>query len=260
MADQGNHLRQLNAELEELRHSLVKLRRQITSPSGTTPRTDALDAVHRHANALRTQARLLQNDVDDLRASLELAEREAWDQKVRRADATAKLKGRELLLEQIQRSAAWRVVKPIWKLFNSSRRRSSDNTFSSNLAFALDLPRRWKTNREILLIKGWCFSRSGKQLAGVRAKIGRKAQLARYGLLRPDVAGSFGEYPEARHCGFTIEVKVPLLSSTVQLEAIEHGSDWQPFFRHELQRELGNGTDEGDDPNAGGETKVDRNP
>lgn len=236
MPDQDNHLRKLDTALDELRNSLVKLRTQLTLTSTPSTRADALDAVHRHINALKTFPRLLRADAAELRARLEQAEREAWDQKVRRADATAKLKGRERLLDQIQRSTAWKVVKPIWKAFRRSVKETADPGFISDLAFALDLPKQWKTSRDILFIKGWCFARNGRPIAGIRAKVGKKAKLARYGFERADVAGSFREYPEACRCGFTVEIPVPPGTSTVRLEAIEQGSEWQPFMEQELER------------------------
>ncbi|MEN3371125.1 MAG: hypothetical protein V7609_3268 [Verrucomicrobiota bacterium] len=212
-------------------------------PPNAPARTEPLEAAHKQLNSLKTLAVLLQGDVAEIQSRLQRAEREAWDQKARRADVTAKLKGRDQLLEQIQQSAAWKIVKPIWKLFNRSRK-GEPKIVADDLAFSLDLPKRWKTSREILLIKGWCFSRSGKPIAGVRAKVGRKARLARYGLERPDVAGSFREYPEARYSGFTIELKVPPGISNVRLELIEQGSDWQPFLEQKLEREAGEGHEE----------------
>jgi GT2 family glycosyltransferase/ribosomal protein L29 len=241
--DQNDHLRQLSAELDELRRSLIKLRAQATSSSA-----DTLDEVRQHVNALKTFGRLLQTDLAEVRAQLERAERDAWDQKVRRADATAKLKARERLLEQIQHSAAWKIVKPIWKLVHRSRQTVEDTALGSDVAFAVELPKRWTTNRDVILIKGWCFSRSGKQIAGIRAKIGNKARLTRYGLERRDVAESFRGYAAARQSGFTVEVKVPPGTTTVQLEFIEQGSDWKPFFREELRRETNGDAPEPDEP------------
>lgn len=243
MPDQNDHLRQLSAELDELRRSLIKLRAQATSSSA-----DTLEEVRQHINALKTFGRLLQTDLAEVRAQLERAERDAWDQKVRRADATAKLKARDRLLEQIQHSVAWKIVKPIWKLVHRSRRPVEDTAFGSDLAFAVELPKRWTTNRDVILIKGWCFLRSGKQIAGIRARIGKKARLARYGLERRDVADSFRGYAAARQSGFTVEVKVPPGTTTLQLEAIEQGSDWRSFFREELRRETNGDAPEPDEP------------
>jgi GT2 family glycosyltransferase len=244
--DQDDHLRRLNAELDEMRRDLIRLRAQLSLP--LTPRTrDALEALQKHINAIKTFARLLQGDAGVNRTRWEEAEREAWYQKVRRADATAKLRGRERLLEQIQHSVAWKIVKPIWKLFNRSIKATTDSIVDPDFAFALDLPRRWKTNREILLIKGWCFSRSGRQIAGIRVKLNHKAKLARYGLERSDVVSSFRDYPAAQQSGFSIELKIPTGISTIQLEAIEHGADWQPFFRQQLERESNGESDESDD-------------
>lgn len=244
MPDQDDHLRELDAELDELRRSLIELRKQPLRPN-TADRSSALEAANRRLNSAKTLARLLRSDAGDVRSRLERAEREAWDQRVRRADATARLKGREQLLEQIQRSAAWKIVKPIWKLFNRSRKRDAElKDVEKDLAFSLDLPKRWKTSRDVILIKGWCFSRSGRQIAGIRAKIGSKARLARYGLQRLDVSGSFPEYSEAGYCGFTVEVKVPPGVSSVRLEMIEQGSDWQPFLEQKLEREAREGFEE----------------
>ncbi|HEX8076823.1 MAG TPA: glycosyltransferase, partial [Chthoniobacterales bacterium] len=101
----------------------------------------------------------------------------------------------------------------------------------------LDLPHRWTTDREILLIKGWCFSKSGRQIAGVRVKIGPKTRFARYGLERDDIAASFPDCPAAKRSGFTVELRVPKGKSTVRLEAIEQGNDWQPFLEQTVERE-----------------------
>jgi GT2 family glycosyltransferase len=261
VADQDDHFRELNTELGHLRRSLIDLRKRWAMPANAPARTEALEAAHKQLSSLKTLVCLLQSDVAEIQSRLQRVEREAWDHKARRADVTAKLKGREQLLEQIQGSAAWKVVKPIWKLFNRSRK-DELKSVADDLAFALDLPKRWKTNREILLIKGWCFSRNGKEIAGIRAKIGRKARLARYGLERPDVAGSFREYPAARRSGFTIELKVPPGISTVRLEMIEHGSNWQPFLEQKLEREATEGHEEMQSANGAQEpeTPVERIP
>ncbi len=221
--------------MDELRRSLVELRREM----GLTPAKSsaALESAHRRMNELKTVTRLLRTEAADYRAELERAQRDAWDQRARRADTTAKLKEREQLLDQIQRSIAWKIVKPIWKLWNRSRNKAACAAPNSDIAFALDLPKQWKTSREVLLIKGWCFSRSGRELAGVRAKMGRKSRLARYGLARPDLADSIPEYPAAARSGFTVEVRVPPGASTIRLEAIEQGSQWQAFFEQQLNRE-----------------------
>ena len=221
MPDGSDHLRDLHAELDRLRGSLVELRTFLPSTHGSaSPRPAiALESAHRQLNSIKALVRLLQTDLAATQTRLDRAEQEAWDHKVKRADATARLKNRENLLEQIQRSAAWRAVKPLWKLFHRSRKSRLDaKEIASDQAhspIALDLPKEWKTNREILLIKGWCFSRSGKAIAGVRAKIGRKGRLGRYGLERPDVVRANRDWPAARRSGFTIEVAVPRGISTV---------------------------------------------
>ena len=239
MPDGDDHFQDLNAKLDQLRASLIELR-QLLSALSTRELSlpAALESANRQLHSIKTLVRLLQTETAALQARLDRALRETWEQKAKRADATARLTSRERLLEQIQHSAAWKAVKPLWKLFNRSRK-SERPTPDGDLTFALDLPAQWKTSREILLIKGWCFSRSGKQIVGVRAKVGSKGRLARYGLERPEMASSPREFPLARHSGFTVEIRVPPGMSIVRLEAIEQGSDWQPFFEHQLSEKKG---------------------
>ncbi|HWM23262.1 MAG TPA: glycosyltransferase [Chthoniobacterales bacterium] len=244
MPDGDDHFRDLNAELDRLRASLIELRQLLAAHSAREPTLPAaLESANKQLHSIKTLVRLLQTESTALEARLERAVRETWNQKARRAEATARLKSRESLLEEMQRSAAWKAVKPLWKLFHRSRK-SESPIAEGDLEFGLDLPAQWKTSREILLIKGFCYSRSGKQIAGVRAKIGSKGRLARYGLERPELALSLRDSPLARHSGFTIEIRVPPGTSTVRLEAIEQGADWQPFFEHQLEREKGPGSDE----------------
>ena len=229
----------MQAKLDQLRASLIELRQLLSAHSAGEPSLPAaLESANKDLHAIKTLVRLLQTETTTLQTRLERAVRETWELKAKRAETSARLKNSERLLEQIQRSAAWKAVKPLWKLFNRSPK-SERETTDGDLTFALDLPAQWETSREILLIKGWCFSRRGRQIAGVRAKIGKKGRLARYGLERPDLTRSFREFPLSRYSGFTIEIRVPRGTSTVRLEAIEQGSDWQPFFEHRLERENG---------------------
>jgi GT2 family glycosyltransferase len=242
--DEDDHFENLHAKLKQLQDSLIELRQHLSAPGAREPSLPAaLESANRQLHSIKTRVRLLRTERATLQARLEGAVRESWEQKAKRAETTARLKSRERLLEQIQRSAAWKAVKPLWKLFNRSQK-SERQMAGGDLTFALDLPAQWKTSREILLIKGWCFSRSGRHIAGVRAKIGKKGRLARYGLERPDLARSLREFPLARHSGFTIEIRVPPGTSTVRLEAIEQGSDWQPFFEHQVEREPGADSEE----------------
>jgi GT2 family glycosyltransferase len=239
VANDDDHFRDLNAKLDQLRASLIELRQLLcaqTSERQSLPA--ALESANKELHSIKILVRLLQTETITLQTRLERAVRETWELKAKRAETSARLKNRERLLEQIQSSAAWKAVKPLWKLFNRSQK-SERQVAGSDLTFALDLPAQWETSREILLVKGWCFSRSGRPIAGVRAKIGKKGRLARYGLERPDLARSAREFPLARHSGFTIEIRVPPGTSLVRLEAIEQGSDWQPFFEHQVERQPG---------------------
>ena len=180
-------------------------------------------------------ARAAEAEAAALRSKWEKANRQAWDNKVRRADATARLRERERSLEQIQSSPIWKTIKPIWKLYRHfAGKRIDAATLHEDLLFGLEAPETWTCAHEILLVKGWCFSRTGRPLAGVRAKVGRKAYFARYGLEREELASRFPEFPEAIHSGFTIEIRLRAGTHPLQLEAIAQGEEWERFFEERI--------------------------
>ena len=259
MPDLEDQFQDLRGDLDQLHTSLIELRR-LLSVSGTRGPSvpPALESANRQYHSIKLRLRLLQTETAKLEAHLEQTTRESWELIAKRAETTARLQDRQRLLEQIQSSLAWKAVKPLWKLFHRSGKENRQAP-DSNLTYSIDLPVDWKTNREILLIKGWCFSRTGRQLAGVRVKVARKGKLAHYGQERPDLAHLGRDFPLARHSGFTIEIRVPPGISIIRLEAIEQGSDWKPFFEHTVEREKG--TDEesqSEEAPAGGATTVER--
>jgi GT2 family glycosyltransferase len=234
---------QLSAELEDLRTVLNQLRGTIAIAATwqdlgavKSAALRELDTANVDFASIGDALRTLRSNVRDLQLSLKRAEREAAENKVKRADATARLNERERELEAIRKSPLWRAVKPLWKLTGSLRSSKRDGRSASNddILFEVESPKDWTTGGEVLLVKGWCFSKQDREIAGVRAKIGRKGRLGRYGLERMDIAQAYRSSKVARFSGFTIELPVPSGQSTVRLECIGQGGDWQTFFEHEL--------------------------
>jgi GT2 family glycosyltransferase len=240
MADQDGRSR-LDVELEQLRVALERLYAAVHAAGGELE-TEALQqrlgsgattgAAETKVAAIRTLVGRVRGEIVKLRARIDDAEHEASDQRVRRADAAARLKIAEERLAAIERSPVWKTAKPLWKIFR--RKTKSADIAASDLAFGIDTPAEWTTGRDILLIRGWCHSLGGRELAGVRVKIGRKSRFARYGLARRDVLQENPHLPAAARSGFTVEIRVPRGKSMIQLEAIEQGGTWQRFFEHEL--------------------------
>ncbi|MFN2509402.1 MAG: glycosyltransferase, partial [Chthoniobacterales bacterium] len=56
-------------------------------------------------------------------------------------------------------------------------------------------------------------------------------------MARPDLVLPGGSPPAALHSGFTIEMPVPKGISSLRLEAIVQGGDWEPFFEQQVERE-----------------------
>jgi GT2 family glycosyltransferase/glycosyltransferase involved in cell wall biosynthesis len=229
--------RQMKERISE--HETELARKEEALRIGENVRRELEKRVRTILERSRAEARVAEREAATLSARLEKAEREAWENKVRRAAATARLQEREQALQQIQASPVWKVAKPLWKIHRHFLEAQTKGGSASReeLLFALDAPATWTTSREIVVVRGWCFARSGHALAGIRAKLGRKSHLARYGLPRPDLVTPYPGFPEAQHAGFSIEIKgIPEGVSSICLAAIVQGQDWQPFFEHELVR------------------------
>lgn len=177
----------------------------------------------------------LRDQLSEVAGQLAHDRRAMWNARVRRADATARLLQREQELRQIKRSLPWKTVKPLWKL---GRFFAAEETPSAarQIAFAIDSPADWDNISEKVIISGWCFHPTGEQIAGVRARIGPKTHMGRYGLERNDVAGAIGHGSIARYSGFTIECTIPPEPSRIVIETIVQGEEWKAFFARELKR------------------------
>lgn len=243
MGKPEDNFRELTAALDRLRAALVELRQALHRQKTTEPPPSGLESANNELHSIDVGIRQLQTETDTLQARLDRAIGEVWHLKAKRAEVTARLSSREQLLDRIQSSVFWKAVKPLWKLFDRSKRPNSTAP-KGDLEFGFDSPIESKTNHEILVVRGWCFSRSGRQIVGIRAKIGKKGKLGRYGLHRTEFGRSHRDYSVARHSGFAIEFRVPPGVSTVRFEAIEHGSDWEPFFEQKLERARSHDSDD----------------
>lgn len=222
----------MRATANQLRGRLaLRFEQSLEQKSSTFRLLDELGAI---LAATRNDLRALRADFVQLERRLEQAERQASEHKAKRADALARISQRDRKLGEIENSVAWKAVKPLWKLTRHIGKRRAEQPARDDVAFGIDLPAKWETSREMMVIKGWCFSRSGREFAGLRAKIGGKSYVARYGSERRDIAEMFGGDDSARRSGFAIEIKVPQGRSAVKLEAITLGGQWQQFYEHEV--------------------------
>jgi len=160
----------------------------------------------------------------------------SWQLRRRLADMAAKLRETADRLREIENSAAWKIAKPVWKLFRSRRRKQPVQYDNSEFDYAVEWPRSWNTSRAKLLVEGWCFLLNGRELSGVRAQIGGTVYIAHYGIERPDLAREAIDCPVARQSGFSVEIPVVVGSSILQLEAIEEGGEWRAFTEREIVR------------------------
>jgi glycosyltransferase involved in cell wall biosynthesis len=130
-----------------------------------------------------------------------------------------------------------RVMKKVPSLFRGSveRSRSADERITSaerRYSWWFDNPLDWERPVRTLYITGWCVNRRGKDIRGIRARIGRRKFFGNYGIQRKDVAAALGPIVVERS-GFAIAVRLPLGNSQVVIEVQEADGLWRVIaIRH----------------------------
>ena len=84
-----------------------------------------------------------------------------------------------------------------------------------------DHPVVWGRPTRTLYVTGWCVSRYGKEIRGVRARIGRQEFAGNYGIERKDVGAAVARI------GFAIAVPLPRGKSQVTIEVQEKDGVWR---------------------------------
>ena len=105
-----------------------------------------------------------------------------------------------------------------------------DHAATPRIVSWFDRPSNWSARVRHLHISGWCVATWGEELVEMRARIRGKTFRANYGIIRPDVAATFGTGAAALRSGFSMDVVVPWGSSTLVLEARSKGGAWEQFF------------------------------
>jgi O-antigen biosynthesis protein len=97
-----------------------------------------------------------------------------------------------------------------------------------------DRPVDWNQPARTLYISGWCIDRTGQQIAGIRARIGRRKFAGNYGFERKDLGAIHGENHAFIRSGFAIAVPLPAGKSLLALECKQSGDRWRRFFEQEI--------------------------
>ena len=163
---------------------------------------------------------------------LQQAKQQILELKVRRADLTARLAEREHWIADLQGSWAWRLMKPLWKVhrhFAKKRSTPVPPKSTGKVVFALDAAEETQPSATSFTITGWCYAHGGREVVGVRAKIGSQSYFARYGLDRSDVADLNSFHGARCETGFSVTVPLTPDARVARLEAIAQGEAWRFF-------------------------------
>jgi O-antigen biosynthesis protein len=186
--------------------------------------------------------------VAELQTRVACAERALWGQKARRADLTARLGERDEWIDQVRKSRAWRLIKPVWKFERYLRKHRSSSASLiklGELVFGVDPVPTSTTSSRQLTITGWCFSDGGPEVVGIRARLDRKSYFACYPLTRNNITSEILDHPAALQNGFSVTVPDANVNSPFSLEAIAQGGRWQRFFSSNPNGSVG-GSQEGE--------------
>jgi len=106
----------------------------------------------------------------------------------------------------------------------------------------IDDPVDWRRVTRRFRLSGWCLSRDGDAIEGLRARLGDREFLVSHGLARPDVARSYPDQADALTSGFEVVVEAPRGAvHSLRLEARHSEGSWREIFskRIVVSREAG---------------------
>jgi GT2 family glycosyltransferase len=99
----------------------------------------------------------------------------------------------------------------------------------------IDQPDDWRRVSSRFRVSGWCFSKEGKPLEGIRVCIGSQCFAGQQGLSRPDVVAFYGARPGAFKSGFEVAVQAARGGvSLLRLEARHSDGLWKEVFRKRI--------------------------
>jgi glycosyltransferase involved in cell wall biosynthesis len=98
----------------------------------------------------------------------------------------------------------------------------------------LDEPLDWARLPSRFRISGWCFSKKGEPIHGIRARVGRRHFSGNHGFFRADVAASHAEQPGTFKSGFEIDVAAPRGRVELVLEVQHSDGGWEPVFTKKI--------------------------
>ncbi len=92
----------------------------------------------------------------------------------------------------------------------------------------IDSPASPEVDTTRLVVRGWCYARTGEKLKAIRARVGGKTHPGLYGLQRTDV---FDVYKEAgaEISGYQIAVSLPARGGKCRLEVQVEAGEWLEF-------------------------------
>jgi GT2 family glycosyltransferase len=99
----------------------------------------------------------------------------------------------------------------------------------------IDEPINWRRVTPRFRLSGWCFSRDGKEVEGLRARLGDREFIVSHGLARPDVATAYLDQAGALHSGFEVVVEAPRGAvHSLCFEARHSEGSWREIFSKQI--------------------------
>lgn len=181
-------------------------------------RISELEQQVQSAASAEETARFLRSELAHVRRELDWARNE-MDRLRKESDR------RKISLREAEHTLQFRWTLPA---FLFKRRKVAQ--VESGFEFQLEQPKSLNLAEDSTTLIGWCFTKSGEFIQGIRAVIGDTKYEGAYGRKRFDVRAVFPAYPNSDRCGFEIEVKKLPSRFSLTLEALDDRNQW-----HSLQ-------------------------
>ncbi len=207
------------ARRRDLEGDLARLNQRLEDQAGRLSEMECLEPA---LEAARREIESFQVTEGFLRAELGLARRELdWTrneiERLRRENER-----RKVAVRHAERSFHFRWTLPAFLV----NRRQAAPPPESGYQFQIETPKSWNLPADSATVQGWCFTKSGAMIQGMRARVGGRVFEGLYGRRRFDVQAVFPNHSNSDRCGFEIELSGLPPRFDLALEVLDDHDQW----------------------------------
>lgn len=136
-------------------------------------------------------------------------------------------------LAAIKASKLWKIRQKY-----ASTKRKARRILKPQFVSSIDSPTHWEMlgcSDSYIQIEGWCLHTGKLSLEAIRARLDNQTFEGTYNIERLDLGNLYWDVEGSSHCGFRVQIPLPVGNHSLKLEAKDNKGKWHQFGEYPLQ-------------------------